>query len=55
MDAIPQPVSKEDRMRIDALLLKVTTSMRLQLACLANTGADNIRYLTADPERVTTV
>lgn len=55
MDAIPQPVNKEDRMRIDALLSKVTTCMRLQLSCLANEGTENIRYLTADPERVTTV
>lgn len=55
LDAIPQPVSKEDRMRIDALLSKVTTCMRLQLSCLASNGTENIRYLTADPERVTTV
>lgn len=55
LDAIPQPVNTVDRMRIDALLSKVTTCMRLQLSCLANEGTENIRYLTADPERVTTV
>ncbi|EZA62577.1 hypothetical protein DMN91_005509 [Ooceraea biroi] len=55
LDAIPQPVNKEDRSRIDALLSKVTTCMRLQLSCLASDSTGNIRYLTADPERVTTV
>jgi len=55
LDAIPQPVNKEDRLRIDALLSKVTTCMRLQLSCLVNDGTGNIRYLTANPERVTTV
>ncbi|XP_011867775.1 PREDICTED: exocyst complex component 2 isoform X2 [Vollenhovia emeryi] len=55
LDAIPQPVTKEDRMRIDALLSKVTTCMRLQLSCLASEAMENVRYLTADPERVTTV
>ncbi|XP_011147234.1 exocyst complex component 2 isoform X2 [Harpegnathos saltator] len=55
LDAIPQPVSREDRTRIDALLSKITTCMRLQLLCLVRDGTENIRYLTADPERVTTV
>lgn len=55
LDAIPQPVNKEDRMRIDALLSKVAMCMRLQLSCLASEVTENIRYLTADPERVTTV
>ncbi|XP_070161765.1 exocyst complex component 2 [Polyergus mexicanus] len=55
LDAIPQPINKEDHMRIDALLSKITTCMRLQLSCFANEGTENIRYLTADPERVTTV
>jgi hypothetical protein len=54
LDAIPQPVNKEDRMRIDALLSKVVTCMRLQLSCLASEVTD-VRYLMADPERVTTV
>ncbi|XP_014471188.1 PREDICTED: exocyst complex component 2 [Dinoponera quadriceps] len=55
LDAIPQPASREDRARIDSLLSKITTCMRLQLLCLVNEGTENIRYLTADPERVTTV
>ncbi|XP_018392147.1 PREDICTED: exocyst complex component 2 [Cyphomyrmex costatus] len=55
LDAIPQPMNKEDHMRIEALLSKVASCMRLQLSCLTNEVTENIRYLTADPERVTTV
>jgi len=55
LDAIPQPVNKEDHMRIEALLSKVAICMRLQLSCLTSEVTENIRYLTADPERVTTV
>ncbi|XP_032690987.1 exocyst complex component 2 [Odontomachus brunneus] len=55
LDAIPQPANREDHTRIDALLSKITTCMRLQLLCLVSEGTENIRYLTADPERVTTV
>jgi len=42
-------------MRIEALLSKVATCMRLQLSCLTSEVTENIRYLTANPERVTTV
>ncbi|KAG5344167.1 EXOC2 protein, partial [Acromyrmex charruanus] len=55
LDAIPQPVNKEDHMRVEALLSKIATCMRLQLSCLTSEVTGNIRYLTADPERVTTV
>jgi len=55
LDAIPQPVNKEDRMRIDSLLSKVAMCMRLQLSCLTSEVTENVRYLMADPERVTTV
>lgn len=55
LDAIPQPVNREDRLRIDTLLSKVATCMRLQLSCLATEITENVCYLTADPERVTTV
>lgn len=54
LDAIPQPVSKEDCMRIDMLLSKVTTSMQLQLSCLAS-NTSNTSQLVADPNRITTV
>ncbi|KZC06954.1 PREDICTED: exocyst complex component 2 [Dufourea novaeangliae] len=54
LDAIPQPVSKEDCMRIDILLSKVTTSMQLQLSCLSSNTNHTLR-LVADPNRVTTV
>lgn len=55
LDAIPQPISKEDRMRVDMLLSKVTTSMHLQLSCLASDTKNNTPTLIADPNRVTTV
>ncbi|OAD52986.1 Exocyst complex component 2 [Eufriesea mexicana] len=55
LDAIPQPVNKEDCMRIDMLLSKVATSMHLQLLCLANDATNNTPILIADPNRVTTV
>ncbi|CAK9798815.1 Exocyst complex component 2 [Anthophora quadrimaculata] len=55
LDAIPQPISKDDRMRIDMLLSKVTTSMHLQLSCLASDRTNNTPKLVADPNRVTTV
>ncbi|XP_043491198.1 exocyst complex component 2 isoform X2 [Polistes fuscatus] len=41
LDAIPQPRNNADTIRIDALLLKVTTSMRLQLSCLVNDTTDD--------------
>ncbi|XP_078047507.1 exocyst complex component secretory 5 [Augochlora pura] len=55
LDAIPQPVSKEDHMRIDILLTKVTNSMQLQLSCLASNTTNNTPQLVADPNRITTV
>ncbi|XP_017878512.1 exocyst complex component 2-like [Ceratina calcarata] len=55
LDAIPQPVCKDDRLRIDMLLSKVATSMRLQLSCLASDTTNNTPILIADPNRVTTV
>ncbi|XP_076291177.1 exocyst complex component secretory 5 [Lasioglossum baleicum] len=55
LDAIPQPASKDDSMRIDMLLLKVTTSMQLQLSCLASNTTNNNSQLVADPNRITTV
>ncbi|XP_076670422.1 exocyst complex component secretory 5 [Andrena cerasifolii] len=55
LDAIPQSVSNEDRMRIDMLLSKVTTSMQLQLSCLAGDTRNNTPAKVADPDRVTTV
>lgn len=36
LDAIPQPADREDLLRIKSLLFKVTTSMKLQLRCLAD-------------------
>nr|KAF7438164.1 hypothetical protein H0235_000555 [Vespula pensylvanica] len=53
LDAIPQAMNNEDAVRIDALLLKVTTSMRLQLSCLVN-GTTNGTVSTIDTNRVTT-
>lgn len=47
-------MNNEDAVRIDALLLKVTTSMRLQLSCLVN-GTTNGTVSTIDTNRVTTV
>lgn len=55
LDAIPQPVSKDDRLRVDMLLSKVTTSMQLQLSCLASDSISNTPALVAEPNRVTTV
>ncbi|KAG7207719.1 hypothetical protein KM043_009335 [Ampulex compressa] len=55
LDAIPQPASKEDSSRIDALLSKVTAAMRLQLSCLAIETKNNTPLMVADPNRVTTV
>ncbi|XP_076758036.1 exocyst complex component secretory 5 [Xylocopa sonorina] len=55
LDAIPQPVNKDDCTRIDMLLSKVTTSMHLQLSCLASDTTNNTPPLIADPNRVTTV
>ncbi|XP_053982220.1 exocyst complex component 2 [Hylaeus anthracinus] len=55
LDAIPPPVSKEDRVRIDMLLSKVVTSMQLQLSCLASDTTSNTPTMLADPNRVTTV
>ncbi|XP_015188767.1 PREDICTED: exocyst complex component 2 [Polistes dominula] len=54
LDGIPQPRSNADAIRIDALLLKVTTSMRLQLSCLVNDTTDDT-LSTIDNNRVTTV
>ncbi|XP_076242655.1 exocyst complex component secretory 5 isoform X2 [Calliopsis andreniformis] len=55
LDAIPLPVSKEDRMRIDMLLSKVATSMQLQLSCLTRDTTNKIATTAADPDRITTV
>ena len=57
LDAIPKPINKDDYARIDMLLVKVKTSMHLQLSCLANDATNNtpINTLIADPNRVTTV
>lgn len=55
LDAIPQPINKDDCMRIDMLLSKVATSMHLQLSCLASDAINNTPIMIADPNRVTTV
>lgn len=36
LEAIPQPANQEDLLRIKSLLSKITTSMKLQIACLAD-------------------
>ncbi|XP_046625884.1 exocyst complex component 2 isoform X1 [Neodiprion virginianus] len=55
LDAISEPICKEDSQKIDALLRKVAASMRLQLACLADDSADGIILKGSDPNRATTV
>lgn len=52
---IPQPATEDDVIRIESLLSKVTTSMKLQLMCLnAQCAVDNVSQ-EADEDRVTTV
>ncbi|XP_024946623.1 exocyst complex component 2 isoform X2 [Cephus cinctus] len=55
LDVIPPPRNKEDASRIEALLFKVTRTMRLQLSCLTDQKPDNIIVEGIDSDRTTTV
>ncbi|XP_066587508.1 exocyst complex component 2 [Prorops nasuta] len=55
LDAIPKLNNKQDLVKIETLLLKVTTSMQLQISCLNCDVADKNTYTTTDGERVTIV